>query len=463
MASEVQDRRTGARAETRRRAFLRRRGAMRASIEVEIQDISPTGLRLLGRAPLCPGDEVEIEVEATASDVSAIAVRGTVRHASSIESGHVAGVQLVVTLGTDAPALTSLEEARRHLTALREAMAHLPLNDAAGLGAMLTEDSPTTADRPPSRRRWPYVALMLLLILFASLYAAEEWREESGTRAQAFRPWWRAANEPPQIATTPTPDALIKVAFQPEISPREQAWELLRRGGTATSGPADAFSPESPLNFLDLWLKARLESAKGNQAEALRWSGLLLEMDERGNVPESWRTRVAELRKELITGANTRNEVPLPLLAILHEPSEVRDLPVNSTMPERVEGIHLDVDTAAYTLYVWRNGALLGAFPVGLGEPGKTPKGRFVVNRKIYKPDWYDRGRVVPYGEPENPLGDYWMGLGGTPEAVGIGIHPTTEEESIGGNAGRGCVRMFPRDAARLFEWCEVGAVVTIR
>ena len=437
---------------------------MHAGIEVEIQDISPTGLRLIGKLTLRPGDEVDIEVGSGAVDVPAIAVRGTVRHASPADSGHVAGVQLVVTLGGGAPALTSLEEAQRQLTALREAMAHLPLHDAAGLGAMLAEDHPPIADRPPSRRRWPYVAsMLLLLILFASFYSMEKAREASGTSAQTFRPWWRAANESPQIAGFQTRDGLSTVAYQPGISPREQAWELLRRGGKATSGAPDSFSPESPLNFLDLWLMARLERAKGNRAEALRWSGVLTQMDEKGQVPESWRVHVEGLRRELITGEDTNVEAPLPLLATQLEKKDEQTLPINPVSPAPTDGVHLDVDTAAYTLYAWRDGELLGAFPVGLGEPGRTPMGRFVVNRKIHKPDWYDRGRVVAYGDPENPLGDYWMGLEGTPEALGIGIHPTTEEESIGGNAGRGCVRMFPQDAARLFEWCEVGAVVTIR
>lgn len=438
---------------------------MHASIEVEIQDISPTGLRLLGRVPLRPGDEVDIEVEATASDASAIAVRGTVCHASPVESGHVAGVQLVVTLGTGAPALTSLEEAQQQLAGLREAMARLPLRDAAGLGAALTMEPPPLEEGSPSRRRWRNVVLFLLLLaaLSSIVLLLEPVREKVRNGAQAFRPWWRPSLESAPDPNKATPYPASSVAFNTGMSPREQVFEMLRLGLPVASGAVETLSTGSSPSFIDLWLMARLQRAKGNQAEALRWSGLLMEMDERGNVPESWRTRAEELRRELITGANARNEMPLPLLAIEHEPSEEQDLPVDPALPKRVEGVHLDVDTAAYTLYAWRDGTLLGAFPVGLGEPGKTPKGRFVVNRKIHKPDWYDRGRVVPYGEPENPLGDYWMGLAGSPEAVGIGIHPTTEEQSIGGNAGRGCVRMFPQDAARLFEWCEVGALVTIR
>lgn len=465
MASHNPDRRAGVRAETRRRAILRRRGAMHAGIEVEIQDISPTGLRLIGKLTLRPGDEVDIEVESGAADLPAIAVRGTVRHASPADSGHVAGVQLVVTLGTDAPALTSLEEAQRQLTALRAAMAHLPLNDAVGLGATLANDDPPIAERPPSRRRWPHVVLLLLLllILLASVYSMGKARENAGSAGQAFRPWWRAADESLQAARSPGLDGLNKVAFLPEVSPRDQAWQSLRRGGVATLGAPESFSPESPPNFLDLWLMARLERAKGNRAEALRWSAMLTQLDEEGQVPESWRLHVEGLRRELVMGDTMNDETPLPLLSMEAEERGEQSLSTNPVSPAPIEGVHLDVDTAAYTLYAWRDGQLLAAFPVGLGEPGRTPKGRFVVNRKIHKPDWYDRGRVVPYGDPENPLGDYWMGLAGSPEALGIGIHPTMEEESIGGDAGRGCVRMFPQDAARLFEWCEVGAVVTIR
>ncbi len=123
----------------------------------------------------------------------------------------------------------------------------------------------------------------------------------------------------------------------------------------------------------------------------------------------------------------------------------------------------IEVDKSDYVMRVFRGANLMGEFPVGLGRDGSTPVGDFTVANKLANPDWFDRGRVVPHGDPENPLGASWMGLGRNGRATSYGIHPTSEPESIGGEESRGCIRLRPKDARKVFTWCPVGTPVQVR
>ena len=102
-------------------------------------------------------------------------------------------------------------------------------------------------------------------------------------------------------------------------------------------------------------------------------------------------------------------------------------------------------------------------YPVGLGNGGSTPESRFVVEDKIPKPNWYPaEGGVVPYGDPNNPLGTRWLGLHKDGERTSYGIHGTWDDASIGRSESRGCVRMRNRDVEELFDIVPVGAKVII-
>lgn len=108
------------------------------------------------------------------------------------------------------------------------------------------------------------------------------------------------------------------------------------------------------------------------------------------------------------------------------------------------------------------DGAPVAEFPVGLGRNNATPEGDFKIASKVTDPDWSDRGRIVKAGDPENPLGKRWMGLGTGERTTSYGIHPTKEPESIGADMSRGCIRMRPEDAEKVFGLCPVGTCVCI-
>ena len=100
------------------------------------------------------------------------------------------------------------------------------------------------------------------------------------------------------------------------------------------------------------------------------------------------------------------------------------------------------------------------SFTVGLGEFGATPEGEFVVkqNSKLVDPAWTNprTGEFFASGDPNNPLGKFWVGLIGVSENIRdletYGIHGTIDPESIGQLRSMGCVRMLADDIALVYE-----------
>lgn len=105
-------------------------------------------------------------------------------------------------------------------------------------------------------------------------------------------------------------------------------------------------------------------------------------------------------------------------------------------------------------------------FPVGIGEKSwPIPEGTFAVKEKIRHPSWtvppslrhkYNFSSLAP--GPDNPLGDYWIGL----ENTHYGIHGTDFPWSVGRTVTRGCIRLYPEDVERLFDLVQPGTAVKI-
>lgn len=131
---------------------------------------------------------------------------------------------------------------------------------------------------------------------------------------------------------------------------------------------------------------------------------------------------------------------------------------------------HAVIDKSAYRLdlYLGRapNLVYVASYPVGLGEFNSTPTGLFQVrvNSKLIDPGWTNprTRRYYASKDPENPIGERWIGLQGMDEhnrdLVGYGIHGTIQPESIGRQSSMGCIRMLPEDVEIVYEVLVEGA-----
>ncbi|MHC4976853.1 MAG: L,D-transpeptidase, partial [Planctomycetota bacterium] len=129
---------------------------------------------------------------------------------------------------------------------------------------------------------------------------------------------------------------------------------------------------------------------------------------------------------------------------------------------------HAEISKRDYRLDLWAElptdagggRIFIASFPVGLGENNSTPAGSWRVrtNSRLINPPWTNprTGEYFSADNPENPIGERWIGLEGTDENTsvisGIGIHGTIEPGSIGTQASMGCVRMHDQDVRVLYE-----------
>lgn len=99
---------------------------------------------------------------------------------------------------------------------------------------------------------------------------------------------------------------------------------------------------------------------------------------------------------------------------------------------------------------------LFAVFDVGIGRRGRTPTANFVISGRLKHPAWYTpNGGIIPYGDPENMLGDYFLKLApaSTPgkPLLGYGIHGTPDESSVTKSLSNGCIRMRNADVELLY------------
>lgn len=125
------------------------------------------------------------------------------------------------------------------------------------------------------------------------------------------------------------------------------------------------------------------------------------------------------------------------------------------------EGQNIVINKSLLTITLYQDGEVIKKYPVSIGTKyNPTPNGVRTIQNRLVNPYWggmFGRYKPVRGGAPNNPLGKRWMGL-----RDGYGIHGTIEEWSIGTERTHGCVRLFNKDVAELFELVEVGTKVYI-
>lgn len=127
------------------------------------------------------------------------------------------------------------------------------------------------------------------------------------------------------------------------------------------------------------------------------------------------------------------------------------------------------VDKSMYLLWICYEGAPFRQYRVTVGAPHKeTPPVKYVVGNRNPKPAWWPpadmkvTGKIpVPYGDPQNPLGEWWISLEHDLHH-GIGIHGTNDPGAIGTKASNGCVRMVNEEVGDVAAICYKGMIVTV-
>jgi hypothetical protein len=122
---------------------------------------------------------------------------------------------------------------------------------------------------------------------------------------------------------------------------------------------------------------------------------------------------------------------------------------------------HAKISKSQFRMDVYLQDLYVRSYRVGLGADQGTPEGVWKVKERLEHPTYYppassDIKRIIPPDDPENPLGNFWIGLEGVSgDAVGhtgYGMHGTIEPESIGRAVSLGCVRLLNDDVEFLYK-----------
>jgi lipoprotein-anchoring transpeptidase ErfK/SrfK len=133
---------------------------------------------------------------------------------------------------------------------------------------------------------------------------------------------------------------------------------------------------------------------------------------------------------------------------------------------------YIVIKKSSNQLYYYQKGTFIKKYKVSTGkESWYTPEGSFHIANKIP----YPKGKA-----PDAPMGSRWMGLavpysadkrgnkknGGpdTRSPIGhkYGIHGTNDESTIGTHASGGCIRMYNKSIAELYDMVPIGTRVQI-
>lgn len=468
-------------------------------------DISLTGIQVRCHTPEPVGAAIDVELHAKSSEDGSdpILVRGRVAYIRPISAHEYAmGIRLeapVLSTRTTSPTpIPTNREAQELLKTIQNSLKEINIATKSPIAFLDIRHEPdnTVAAEPPAAGTRKHARRALALLAAAFLVSLALWLIRPETQAivrtigegdgpyvahtlNARRPL------PPQTGGTVPQDNEGSAPGAPEDAKPEigtvpsmlgAALEHLERGDAERAldrfAEVSAYPTGSAVErFLGHFGQAQALAMLDRTEEAA--AALDRISDGEPELPEPWRDAAVEMQRAIaahdattVAALRFRDALQLESLPDDAARAQFRDFPARDLLPENVaassRGLWLHISKRDYVLTVYRDGEPLRRFPVGLGHNDATPGGAFYIANRITNPDWFDRGRVVKAGNPENPLGSRWMGLGNDSGPTSYGIHPTNEPESIRANRSRGCIRMRPTDAEALFDLCPVGTPVFI-
>lgn len=459
-SSPTTERRASRRTSTARRALLHGGRTKGAIAEGTVVDMSSTGFRMVTGTPMFPGATLEMEIYAGDQVDGATPDTLYVRVVRVVPEG-AGQFSVGCTYADYAP-----EKGAAPVIS--------PPRPTVGSRVRVFDEGnrPPRSKRRGIDRRWLAALLLLLLLLITGAVVAVTAALMSQITDGPTNPVDVILEEQQRIDEVPGVDGAI-ASMEPTEPPMdsvafnefpvtgdelERGMAALYEGDFATAreafarAQADVKAPPGARAQAGVGL-ALAYAAMGDRDGGTRALSGVLAMDE-AEAPEWWE---AGQRVGTLLGMDDPRGLASLMFAAGFELAPVRPgMTANSAA-------RLVVDRNGYTLTLVSDDGPVATYPVGIGMGGATPTGEFVIANKIAFPTWYNRGNPIAPGDPDNPLGDSWMGLGDEQGPTPVGIHPTKEPESIGAQKSAGCIRMRPGDAAALFARCEVGTPVTIR
>ena len=160
------------------------------------------------------------------------------------------------------------------------------------------------------------------------------------------------------------------------------------------------------------------------------------------------------------------HDVTWDFLGRINNIPDARRLRAGATIKVVRGPFHAVVSKSKYTLDLYlgspgeKGSMFVRTFKVGHGKNNSTPTGSWMVTpqNKLKNPKWWGTADepAKEADDPQNPLGEFWIGLTGTGgDAVdkqGFGVHGTIEPDSIGKQMSHGCVRLVNADIQMLYE-----------
>lgn len=233
------------------------------------------------------------------------------------------------------------------------------------------------------------------------------------------------------------------------------ARDLLNRALAGSISPADAIHVRTMLAEVNETLVFSPKVAAGDpytETYVIRPNDRLSKIASRYDVPWRFIARInGDLDPNRIQVGQRIKLVRGPIHCVVHKSAFRMDL-------------YLGDPTSPGAMFI-------RSLPVGTGAHGGTPTGRFIVKKhsKLINPEWVNprTGEKFHADNPENPLGEYWIGIRGIDEETetlrGYGIHGTIEPKTIGTEASMGCVRMRDADIELVyFMLSEEQSTITI-
>ena len=138
------------------------------------------------------------------------------------------------------------------------------------------------------------------------------------------------------------------------------------------------------------------------------------------------------------------------------DPTRLR---AGETLMLPVETLSIEVRLDRHLLDVYLGDWLVKEFEVGVGaRETPTPLDDYEVGDKQRNPDWTPPGgKRIPFGSPENELGDAWIEIKSPSHPKGLGIHGTNKPETVGTDCSHGCVRLRNPEVDEIFWWVRTG------